>query len=194
MLKIAETRGLTRIATATHGIGAELDAIFVSKDIKLIQQESSHNDKLSDHAWIVATLQVAVTNTWTDYMVEVPIPMGEKRTKLRNRENRKRMAEYNFNDGPFANFANLGPKTKRVYIRFGGKPPSSFMPTDPEYCPSSSARIIGIMKARTNRIKTLWEQNKKKNAWAMLRPLCGATATAPPIEGIIDHNGVPHFD
>jgi hypothetical protein len=178
MLAIAATRGLTRVATSTHGLGSELDAIFVSKDIKLIQQESNLFNNLSDHAWIVATLQVAVTHTWTDYMVEVPIPMGEKRTKLRSNQNRRRMAGYNLHDGPFALFADLGPKTKRVHIRFGGKPPSGFMPTDPEYGTTSSARIIGIMKARTNKIKTLAGQQAEislGNVETNLRSNCNST-------------------
>jgi hypothetical protein len=120
--------------------------------------------------------------------------MGERRIKLRNGKNRKRLEEYDFTtDGPFKKYSDTGAATTRVWVKFGQRPPSAYMPAA-DYCPSSSQRIVGLMQARNKRIAQFWNENKTKKAWALLRPLTGATQSTPPVEGLVDENGKAHFD
>lgn len=107
MQHIATARGYSSVPTATHGVGTELDATFVSKDVAITHSLSKFTTH-SDHALTITGLRITTSNKWVDYQVSVPISTNELRMMLRNKENRKVMENYDAEtDGPFSRLAVL---------------------------------------------------------------------------------------
>ena len=65
---------------------------------------------------------------FVDYQVEQPIGTGEIRARLKSKINREKLIAYNIMQGPFKDVAELGPLTKKVWLRFGKAPPKAYFP------------------------------------------------------------------
>lgn len=190
MINIAHHRGLSHIATSTRK-GKELDAIFVSKGVTITSQSATTHTN-SDHDYMIAQCEITVTSAWVDYAITVPISMSEKRQRLQNKENRELLEKYEFKAGPFKTIAKMGHTTKREYVRFGHRPPVSFMPKG-DFDPLSETRAAAILNQKRQEITVLWKQNKMKKAWVKIRRVAGAQTASPPVEGILDENDVAQF-
>lgn len=191
MIALANTRGFQHIATSTRK-SAELDAIFVSKGLNIVNQTTTaHN--YSDHDYMLVQLDFNISSEWVEYAITVPISMAEKRTRLQNKDNRKLLEKYELKAGPFQTIAQLGHTTKRLWVRFGYRPPQSFMPKG-VFDPLFETRAAVMLNMKRQQITSLWKQNKTKKAWVHIRRFTGAFTASPTVEGLKDGNDVAHLD
>ena len=190
MVVIAGHRGLSHIATCTRK-GKELDAIFVSSGITVKSQTATTHTN-SDHDFLIAQCEISVSSQWVDYAITVPISVAEKRQRLQNPDNRKLLESYEFKAGPFKDIAKMGHVTKREYVRFGHRPPVSYMPKG-DFDPLSETRAASILNQKRQEIIILWKQGKMKKAWVRIRRVAGAQTASPPVEGLLDDNDVAQF-
>ncbi len=126
---------------------------------------------------------------FTSYLVDEPIPQSIIRQRLNNNVNKLKRADYNIKDGPFSQFAILGEKFRKKYVRFGARPPSGFrIETDLSY---EQVKTIqnNIAKNKAKLLKLFSEHGQQK-FWQLARRLCDASPSQPPVVGLIDQNNI----
>jgi hypothetical protein len=168
MQHIATARGYSSVPTATRGIGTELDATYVSQGVSIMHSQSIFTTH-SDHALTVTGLQITTSNKWVEYQVSVPISSNELRMMLRNKENRKAMESYDAEtDGPFRNKAVLPIESKKQWVTFGARPPTTFVPKG-DFDPYGAARAAERINAKKALMLKLWKEKKMNKVWGLVR-------------------------
>ena len=58
----------------------------------------------------------------------------------------------------------------------------------------SDSKIADQLSAKKATITKLWNEGKTKLAWKYIRTIAGANNVSPPVDGLLDDDGVAHYD
>lgn len=121
----------------------------------------------------MTTINFKTNAKFEEYLVDQHIGIGIIRARLRNKINLDKLVNYNIAQGPFADIAELGERTKKVAITFGRPPPKAFLPNYMQTFEECKYILEQIKKKKASILSEYKKGGKRKAFWTQVRKIVG---------------------